>query len=680
MKILKAAILAACAFLFLSAAALCEGFFTRTGEITFADECPQGYQEIGERLILGEGEMRIITNEAKYFSSDNLDVVSIDEHGVLFALVPGRTVISVYFEENVRKDLPVEVKSATKSIKLNEKKGTLTIGETYQLKATLTKSTVATISWFSSAPSIVDVDDNGLLTALSAGECTITARTHNGLTAECAVTVKLPPPAEIDLFTDEITLCLGETASVLYSLDGGYNETITWSTGNSDIAAVDENGVITAVNIGRTVAIMEASGGDVRFVDIIVLEGSTGVSFPSNEITLYAGGQTIFEPVIEGGSGKYEYVSMDPSIASIDPETGEICALRTGSVYILAVTPNFAFGEFLLNIVEGPEALTLTPERNEIALGEPILTSNNLEDFEPQFTWYESTDHNIAHVDEYGVITGTGKGTAVISVHSGGLVGETEITVLPPAERITAEAERDILGAGESVKIAYTLLGGTGTVEYASSDMQVAQIDEETGTLYALRPGECEITLTVSSGAKTAFPITVLPAPESVSIEKSHYTLAAENRHFFSFGANEGTVTTYQITSSDPELVWYGDGYLYTGSKTGEAAITVRTHNGHTAVCTVTVIDAPDEIHVNAEKLTQNPDFDYYVILPAGATHALNAFVDSVPDVEITCSASHPGIAEVNERGIVTAHRTGTSLVTVSVASGLTAKVLISVE
>lgn len=680
MKILKAAILTVCLFIFVSAAALCEGFFTRTGEITFADACPQGYQEIGEKLILGEGEMRVITNAAKYFSSDNMDVVSIDEHGVFHALESGRTIISVYFEENVRKDLPVEVAGAPKSIKLNEKKGTLTIGETYQLKATLTKSTVTTISWFSSAPNVVDVDDHGLLTALSAGECTIIARTHNGLTAECAVTVKLPPPAEIDLFTEEITLCLGETASVLYALNGGYHETITWSTGDSSIAAVDENGVVTAENVGKTVVCMEASGGDVQFIDIIVLEGATSVSFPTNEITLYAGGRTIFEPVIKGGSGKYEYVSMDPSIASIDQETGEICALRTGSVYILAVTPNYAFGEFLLTIVEGPEILTFTPERSVIAIGESIFTSNNLADFDPQFTWYESTDHDIAHVDEYGVITGTGEGSAVISVHSGGLAGEAEITVLPPAEGITAEAERDILGAGESVKIAYALSGGTGTVRYASSDMQVAQIDEETGTLYALNPGECEITLTVSSGAKTSFPVTVFPAPENVYIGKSLYTLAAGNRHFFSFGANEGAVTTYEITSSDPDLVWYLDGYLCTGVKTGSAAVTVKTHNGLTSSCTISVIDAPVEIRTEAEKLTQNPDFDYYLILTEGTSYALNAVVDSVPDIEITYSASHPSVADADEHGTVTAYKSGTSLITVSIASGLTARVLISVQ
>lgn len=680
MKILKTAFLAAYVFMLLSAAALCEGFFVNGNEIVFAEVCPDGYQEITDKLILGEGEIRIISNEAEYFSSDKLDVVSIDEYGVFQALAPGKTVISVYIAENNRKDMVVEVKEAPKSIKLNEKKGTLTIGETYLLKATITKSTVATVTWFSSAPSIVDVDDNGLLTALGEGECTITARTHNGLTAECAVTVKLPSPTEIDLFTDEITLCLGETASVPYKLDGGYQETVLWSTGNNDIASVDQSGNVTAVSVGQTVVCMEASGGDVRFVDIIVLEGATAVSFPANEISMYVGGRTIFEPEIEGGSGKYEYVSMDPSIASINPETGEICALRTGSVYILAVTPNYAFGEFLLNIIEGPEELILSPERCEIAVGESVFSENNLADFESQFTWYESTDHDIAHVDEYGVITGTGKGTAVVSVHSGGLTGAAEITVLPPAEGISAAAERDMLGAGESVKITYALSGGTGTVEYASSDMQVAQIDPETGTLYALRPGECEITLTVSSGAETSFPVTVFPAPDSVYIAKKHYTLSAGNRHIFSFGANEGAVTSYTITSSDPELVRYESGFLLCGQKTGTATVTVKTHNGHTAVCDVTVVGAPSEIHVNAEKLTQNPDFDYYIILPADQTHALNAFVSSVPDIEITYTASHPDIADVNGQGLVTAHKAGTSLITVSLASGLTSKILVSVQ
>lgn len=680
MKTMKIAAWAACIFLLLSAAAFGEGFFFNESGIVFADQCPEGFQPMEEPLVLGKGETRIIAEAARYFSSDNLNVASIDENGVLRALSSGRTVISVYLADNLRKDFSLEVRNAPASIKLSNKKGTLTVGGTHQLEATLSKSSHSTIVWSSNAPHIADVDSTGKVTALSEGKCTITARTYNGLSAECAVTVKLPPPAEINLFTDEITLYPGESVAVPYTLEGGYMETVAWSSGNPGVASVDENGTVTAVNTGKTVVIMEASGGDVRFIDVIVGEGSTMVSFPAAEITLYAGGRTVFDPIIQGGSGKYEYVSMDPSIASIDKDTGEICALRAGSVYIIAITPNYAFGEFLLTVVPGPEELNLDCERTEIAIGETIYTSHNLDDFESQFTWYESTDYDVAHVNEYGVITGTGEGTAVVSVHSGGLIGQTQITVLPPAEKIEAHAERSILGAGESVGITYTLFGGAGNVEYATGDMHIAQIDGETGVIYALNPGECEITLTVSNGLTCSFPITVLPAPDSVQIEKSSYTLPENNRCLFSFWVNEGTATSFTVSSSDPELVWYDGGYLFSGNKTGSAKITVRTHNGCSAFCDVTVAEAPAQIGMNAEKLSLNPDFDYYVFLTAGSEHALSAYVDSVPDVAFEYSSSHPSVAGVSAEGIVTARAKGTSLITVSLYSGQKALVLVSVQ
>jgi len=680
LKQIKIAVWALCILLFSGAIALSEGFYTQSGEIAYFEEAPRGYEFISERLILGEGEIRIITNEAKYFASDDPDIVFLDEHGVLQAIAAGKGLISVYLEENIRKDLEIEVRPAPKSIKLGLKKTTLTIGETKQLTATLTKSSACTLTWYSSSPNIVDVDDTGLLTALGEGTCTITARTHNGLTAECAVTVELPAPAEIDLITDTVTVYMGETASILYTLEGGYNETVAWSINDESIAIIDENGVLTAVSPGKTVAGMEASGGDVRFIDVFVQENATNLSFPAHEVTMYTGGRTIVDPVIEGGSGKYEYVSMDTSIAEIDPETGEICALRAGSVYILGVTPNFTYDEFLLTIIDGPDGLTLTPEKNEIATGEAISTFHNLDGFEPLYTWYESSDEKIAHVDEYGVVTGLEKGTVVISIHSGGFVGKAELTVLPPAEKITAYADRSVLAVGETAHISHDLFGGTGEVEYSLSDMYVAQVDAETGTIYALSPGTCEITLSISKGVSTSIEIEVFPAPESVHIEKESYTILAGNRCPFSFGINEGALTTFDLTSSNPDLVWYEDGYLMCANLPGSAFITVSTHNGYKVQAEITVIPEPDQIALSANKLTKTPDFDYYLVMSADETHALNAYIENVPDVEIFYTASHPDIASVTDTGIVTAHKKGTSLINVSLYSGFKTSVLICVE
>lgn len=79
------------------------------------------------------------------------------------------------------------------SVKLNENSKNLTIGESYSgLIATVLPENAFNkkISWNSSHPNIVTVDNNGILFAGGVGTATITATTEDGgKTAECVVTV-----------------------------------------------------------------------------------------------------------------------------------------------------------------------------------------------------------------------------------------------------------------------------------------------------------------------------------------------------------------------------------------------------------------------------------------------------------------------------------------------------------
>ena len=76
-------------------------------------------------------------------------------------------------------------------ITLDQSEVSLNEGETAQLSATVQPedTTDATVTWTSSNTAVATVDENGLVTALTAGEATITAATSNGLTATCTVTV-----------------------------------------------------------------------------------------------------------------------------------------------------------------------------------------------------------------------------------------------------------------------------------------------------------------------------------------------------------------------------------------------------------------------------------------------------------------------------------------------------------
>lgn len=99
---------------------------------------------------------------------------------------------SRYYGYSVR---PVLVEKAVRATSLTLSKNTLALNlrEPAQLTATVlpADTETKTLAWASSDPDVAKVDDNGLVEAVAAGTCTITATTTDGtaLSASCAVTV-----------------------------------------------------------------------------------------------------------------------------------------------------------------------------------------------------------------------------------------------------------------------------------------------------------------------------------------------------------------------------------------------------------------------------------------------------------------------------------------------------------
>ena len=82
-------------------------------------------------------------------------------------------------------------KAVEDGVTLSSSAITVDVGKTASLTATVSPSDAAnkTITWSSSDASVARVE-NGVISGVKAGNAVITARTHNGKTATCAVTVK----------------------------------------------------------------------------------------------------------------------------------------------------------------------------------------------------------------------------------------------------------------------------------------------------------------------------------------------------------------------------------------------------------------------------------------------------------------------------------------------------------
>lgn len=133
------------------------------------------------------------TNKGVIWSSGNTAVATVDDDGVVTGVATGTAVITVTtadgeFTDTCTVTVPVHVES----VSLNKDTTSLVVSATETLTATVLPSnaTDKTVTWVSSDPTKATVSNEGLVTALAAGETTITVTTTDGaFTDTCVVTV-----------------------------------------------------------------------------------------------------------------------------------------------------------------------------------------------------------------------------------------------------------------------------------------------------------------------------------------------------------------------------------------------------------------------------------------------------------------------------------------------------------
>ena len=213
------------------------------------------------------------TNKELIWSTSDESVVSVD-NGIVTALNEGKATITVKSKDGY-KSSSAEITVVKKppivhvsSVSLNETSLNLLTGDRATLTATVlpTNATDKTISWSSSNEDVATIK-NGKITAISAGQATITATTKDGgLTASCIVSVtqKIIPVSGVSLNYSELELSVGDSEDLIAKVlpTNATNKEVTWSATDDEVASVDENGKITALKVGETmVTVTTVDGG-----------------------------------------------------------------------------------------------------------------------------------------------------------------------------------------------------------------------------------------------------------------------------------------------------------------------------------------------------------------------------------------------------------------------------------
>lgn len=213
------------------------------------------------------------TNTNVTWSSDKMDIATVDKNGLVTAEAAGTANITVTTEDGnhtakcvVTVTAKEEEKVPATEVTLDKKELTLTVGGTDgTLTATIApnNATNKNVTWTSSAKNVATISSDGTVTPVGVGKTTITVTTEDGgFTDTCEVTVKPNVQAEItgaDSVEMESTITLGANVTVNPSTTTYSN---TWDSSNKEVATIDENGIVTPVSVGTTTITLTVKTSD----------------------------------------------------------------------------------------------------------------------------------------------------------------------------------------------------------------------------------------------------------------------------------------------------------------------------------------------------------------------------------------------------------------------------------
>jgi len=547
------------------------------------------------------------------------------------------------------------------------------------------------VYWESSNKKIAEVNEYGLVTFKKAGVVTIIVKTDDakGSYAYCNITIQ-DVMEDIALDQDYIEMYVGESRRLTYQIDGTSenigNKNLIWTSFDTAVVSVDATGVVTANGPGSTQIMVrsEENAACYAMCKVTVKQKAAGVKMNYTELTMDRGEYFDMEVTITpvtSTEASLIWESLNPKVATVS-STGRITARAEGTAIIAVRTQSGVTSYCTVTVLEPVTSLELDPTDLIIDVGEKITIAPVFKPAAPTIQDVKWTSYNkdIATINALGEVEGISRGSTIITCETidGGYRAFCLVQVIDPAVQITISPDNYRLGYGKTVMLEAKVTNHGEEIKnmpiiWESSDEDVCTVDE-TGRVTGVDYGYATIRAEIDDeyGAYATCEIRVVR--EVTSIRLNHSVLTVIQGHTVSLKADiqpsNATYTDASFSSDDEKIAAVDEDGMITGIKPGSTWVWAKAkdNSGKAARCYVTVIEPVPAtgVAVSEKKIT----------LIAGESKKIN-YVPKPSNTtdDFMWSSADDAIATVDASGIVSAHRTGTTTVTVLTTSGKTATV-----
>ncbi|SEM88080.1 Ig-like domain (group 2) [Paenisporosarcina quisquiliarum] len=517
----------------------------------------------------GKTKKTDVTSAAKYSVADN-KVVSV-KNGLVTAKNAGSTVITVKYGKN---ELTVNATVTEPGVTLTANKTQIDLepGKESQLKIMEVTTTadgktkqvdVTKAATYKVANGKIATASNGLVTAIKAGETTITAK-YGKQEVTISVTVTEPVVTLIANKT-EINLEPGKEAQltikeVITSADGKTKQSditslATYKSGNNKVATVNK-GLVTAKGVGSTTIIAKYGKSEVT-INVTVSEPEVTLTANKPDISLESGkeSQLKITEVTTTADGKTTernvttaatYTVADKAVATVT--NGLVRAKNAG---ITTITAKYGKNEITINVTVTKPEVTLFTDISQIELEpgkEAQLTIKEItitadgktsERNVTSSAKYKAADNSVVSVTN-GLIRAKNAGATTINISYGENNLTVNVTVAAPEVTLVADNTQIELEAGKEIRVAIkevtttpdgqtTERDVTAAAKYTPGDKAIVSVNsglirakKAGSTTISVQYGKHEITVNVNvseASFKSIIPgsETVAPSPDSLT-------------------------------------------------------------------------------------------------------------------------------------------------------------------
>ncbi|MEC0241272.1 S8 family serine peptidase [Paenibacillus dokdonensis] len=357
-----------------------------------------------------------------------------------------------------------------------------------------------------------------------------------------------PVLSGITVTPDKLNLAVGSTADLTVKAqymdadgkpfpvsDDNVTSSASYTDYDSAVINVDNNGKVTAVDVGST-TITVAYGGKSTSVPVTITDETTtpvepelkSITVSPDRVALNVGmdAQLVVTAAYSDGSEKdvtsaSEYSAADTGIATVS-NTGKVTAVEEGETTVTISYEGKTY-EVLVKVTDEPTtpvepeltSITVSPDRVALKVGKDTqlaataVYSDGSKKEVTSDAVYSAADTGIATVSDTGKVTAVKEGETTVTVSYEGktyevsvkVTDETTTPVEPELKSITVSPDRVALKVGQDTQLAATAVYSDGSKKEVTSDAKYSVPGtsivtvSNTGKVTAVGAGQTTITV-----------------------------------------------------------------------------------------------------------------------------------------------------------------------------------------